>query len=128
MGNTQLQQISNCHTAEIAVTDLLHVSFCCLVHMCDRGDFSLCAFQAQADRLASGSLARSLPPAFRDADVPVSIYSEAALQGQYGGSVYGSRIVGPSIFARNSDFSKPISEYSKIMDADALPMAAERLT
>lgn len=84
--------------------------------------------QAQADRLVTGRLAASRSAAFGTSDTPVSIYSEAAMQGQYGGSVYGSRIVGPSIFARNSDFSKPISEYSKIMDADALPMAAEILT
>lgn len=94
----------------------------------DTCDLTSCCVQAQADRLASSSRTISMSPAFRDPDVPVSIYSEAAVQGQYGGSVYGSRIVGPSIFARNSDFSKPISEYSKIMDADALPMAAEILT
>jgi len=81
--------------------------------------------QAQADRLASGSTAQCLSPPYRDADVPVSVYSEAALRGQYGGSVYGSRITGPATFAKNSDFSKPISEYSKIMDADCIPMAAE---
>ena len=91
-------------------------------------DDVFCCMQAQADRLGSGAHAASLAPAFRDADVPVSIYSEAAMQGQYGGSVYGSRIVSPSIFAKNCDFSKPISEYSKIMDGDALPMAAEILT
>ena len=81
--------------------------------------------QAQADRVAVGCTARRLSPSYRDLDVPVSIYSEAALQGQYGGTVYGSRITGPATFARNSDFSKPISEYSKIMDADSVPMAAE---
>lgn len=81
--------------------------------------------QAQADRAALGGTAQALSPLYRDSDVPVSIYSEAALQGQYGGTVYGSRITGTATFARNSDFSKPISEYSKIMDADSVPMAAE---
>lgn len=81
--------------------------------------------QAQADRMASSSLTFGQAYANRDRDVPVSIYSEAALQGQYGSTVYGSRITGPATFARNSDFSKPLSEYSKIMDADCLPMAAE---
>lgn len=84
--------------------------------------------QAQADRLVAGSLTSTQFPAYTLSGTAVSIYSEAAMQGQYGGSVYGSRIVGPSVFAKNSDFSKPISEYSKIMDADALPMAAEVLT
>ena len=57
--------------------------------------------------------------------MPVTIYSKAALKGQYGGTVYGSRITGPATFAKNSDFSKPLSEYSKVMDADCIPMAAE---
>lgn len=82
-------------------------------------------FQAQADRVAFGNTAQSLSASYRDEDVPVSIYSEAALKGQYGSSVYGSHITGAAAFARNSDFSKSISEYSKIMDADSLPMAAE---
>ena len=82
--------------------------------------------QAQADRVAVRCTAQPpLSSLYRDPDVPVSIYSEAALQGQYGGTVYGSRATGPATFARNSDFSKPISEYSKIMDADSVPMAAE---
>ena len=81
--------------------------------------------QAQADRVAVRCPAQPLLSSYRDHHVPVSIYSEAALQGQYGGTVYGSRITGPATFARNSDFSKPISEYSKIMDADSVPMAAE---
>lgn len=63
--------------------------------------------------------------AYRDQDVPVTVYSEAALKGQYGATVYGSRITGPATFAKNSDFSKPLSEYSKIMDAECVPMAAE---
>ncbi|DBB01215.1 TPA: hypothetical protein ACH3X1_001090 [Trebouxia sp. C0004] len=81
--------------------------------------------KAQADRVAVGCTAQPLSSSYRNPDVPVSIYSEAALQGQYGGMVYGSRISGPATFARNSDFSKPISEYSKMMDADSVPMAAE---
>ena len=75
--------------------------------------------------MAFGSSAQSLIPSYRDADVPVTLYSEAALNGQYGGTVYGTRITGSAVFARNSDFSKPISDYSKIMDADSIPMAAE---
>ncbi len=82
-------------------------------------------FQAQADRVAVRCTAQPLSSSYRDPDVPVSIYSKVALQGQYGGTVYGSHITGPATFARNSDFSKPISEYSKIMDADSVPMAAE---
>ncbi|KAL3162513.1 hypothetical protein ABBQ32_010170 [Trebouxia sp. C0010 RCD-2024] len=81
--------------------------------------------KAQADRLASSSFTLGQAYTNRDRDVPVSIYSEAALQGLYGSTVYGSRITGPATFARNSDFSKPLSEYSKIMDADCVPMAAE---
>lgn len=82
--------------------------------------------QAQADRICSSSRsALEHSCAYRDQDVPVTIYSEAASKGQYGGTVYGSRITGPATFAKNSDFSKPLSEYSKIMDADCIPMAAE---
>ena len=81
--------------------------------------------QAQADRMLSSSSALGQSCMYRDQDVPVSIYSEAALRGQYGGAVYGSRITGPATFAKNSEFSKPLSEYSKIMDADCVPMAAE---
>lgn len=81
--------------------------------------------QAQADRTASSSSALKQSCTYRDQEIPVTIYSEAALKGQYGGTVYGSRITGPAIFAKTSDFSKPLSEYSKIMDADCIPMAAE---
>ena len=81
--------------------------------------------QAQADKIASSSSALGHSCTYRNQDAPVTIYSEAALKGQYGGTVYGSRITGPAIFAKNSDFSKPLSEYSKIMDADSIPMAAE---
>ena len=85
-----------------------------------------CAFlQAEADKMASSSTAARLASTCRDQDIPVSIYSEAALKGQYGSTVYGSRITGAAAFAKNSDFSKPLSEYSKIMDADCVPMAAE---
>ena len=83
------------------------------------------SLQAQADRLAGSNTGHSLAMPYRDQDVPVSIYSEAALQGQYGTTVYGSRITGPAMFAKNCDFSKPISEYSKVMDADSIPMAPE---
>lgn len=92
-----------------------------------RSQKGLCCalLQAEADRIASSNGAIGLTSTYRDLNVPVSIYSEAALKGQYGGTVYGSRITGPAAFAKNSDFSKPLSEYSKIMDADCIPMAAE---
>ena len=66
------------------------------------------------------ALTAVLPP-----EVPISIYSEAAVQAKYGGSVYGSKILSNhSPFVKNTDFRKPVTDIHKPTDPNCPYMAA----
>ncbi len=53
-----------------------------------------------------------------------SCAGERAARGNYGGTLWGTATVGVSPFGRSQNFSKPISDYSKVMDPEWAPMAA----
>ena len=69
-------------------------------------------------RNAGGPPAADFPRTARldQRDIPVSIYSEAVAKGTFGRSLYGSAPFSGAPFARDSNFSKPISELNKVVD------------
>lgn len=64
----------------------------------------------------AADFARTARLAARGRDIPVSIYSEAVAKGTFGRSLYGSAPFSGAPFARDSNFSKPISELNKVVD------------
>ena len=110
------------------------------------------SLQTVADKMAPGSGAAHFTAVFADPNVPINLYSkffsetlldilrlplscaaimplfacagERAARGDYGGTLWGTATVGISPFGRSQNFSKPISDYSKVMDPEWPPMAA----
>jgi hypothetical protein len=72
-------------------------------------------FRAESGMCKKANIdALRVPPVTDVPDVPHTIYTQKVQEGVYpNDNFFGSKSKGPNAFAKNTDYSKPITDYTK---------------